>query len=157
MATETRRHREWNGITQGIIGAAIDAHRELGPGLLEAVYEECLCWELRARSISCERQKPIPISYKGRILDADYRIDLIVEATVVVELKAVDALRPVHFAQLLSYLVLTDSPVDLLINFNEAQLIDGVRRVANKNANLPRTAVVSRDRRSWIRTNAPPY
>jgi len=151
MATETQRHREWNEITEKIIGAAIEVHRELGPGLLKAVYEECLAWELRESSVSCERQKPIPVSYKGRTLDADYRIDLIVDAMVVVEVKAVDALHPVHFAQLLSYLVLTNSPLGLLINFNEAHLIEGVHRVANKNANLPR-AESSSNRRSWIRT-----
>ena len=143
-------------MTRRVIGAAIDVHRELGPGLLEAIYEECLCWELQERSVPCERQRPIPVSYKGRTLDADYRIDLIVDATVVVEVKAVEALRPVHFAQLLSYLVLTDSSLGLLINFNEAHLIDGVHRVAGKNANLPRAETVRKDRRSWIRTNARP-
>jgi len=117
-----------------VIGAAIEVHRELGPGLLEAVYEECLCRELQQRSIPFERQKSIPISYKGQQLETDYRLDLLVRSTVVVELKAIESLRPVHFAQLLSYLVLTDSPLGLLINFNEALLRDGIRRVANRNA-----------------------
>ena len=146
MATEAQRHREWNEITGKVIGAAIEVHRELGPGLLEAIYEECLCCELRQRSVSCARQTRIPVSYKGQPLDAEYRIDLIVEGAIIVELKATETLGSVHLAQLLSYLVLTDNPLGLLINFNEARLIDGVHRIANKTAGLPRSGTSRRRR-----------
>jgi GxxExxY protein len=97
-------------MTGALIGAAIDVHRELGPGLLEAIYEDCLAWELSRRSIPYERQKPVPVIYKGRALDATYRVDLLVDSSIVVELKAVDALLPVHLAQVLSYVTLTACP-----------------------------------------------
>ncbi len=117
-----------NEITDAIIGAAIEIHRALGPGLLESAYEECLCEELRLRGIPFERQKPLPVQYKGRQLDCGYRLDLLVANTVVVEIKAVDALAPIHDAQLLTYLRLGGWKVGLLINFNVPLVKQGIRR-----------------------------
>jgi GxxExxY protein len=104
--------------TEGIIGGAIEVHRILGPGLLESVYEECLAVELGLRGLRCERQRVIPLEYKGQRLGVDLRIDLLVEDRVVVELKAVEKLLPVHEAQVITYLRLTGKPFGLLINFN---------------------------------------
>lgn len=112
-----------------IIGAAIQVHRELGPGLLESVYETCLCHELSLLNLKIERQKAIPISYKGILLDASYRLDLVVEGQVIVEIKAVSQLLPVHEAQLLSYLKQVGRGRGLLINFNERLLKHGLRRL----------------------------
>jgi GxxExxY protein len=121
-------------ITEQVIGAAIEVHRTLGPGLLESAYEACLAYELAQRGLKFEQQKPLPVVYKGVSLDAGYRIDLLVEGSVVVELKAVQRLEPIHEAQLLSYLKLTGCPLGLLINFNTVLLKHGIRRIAN---NLP--------------------
>jgi GxxExxY protein len=117
-----------NDITQHIIGAAIEVHKQLGPGLLESAYEECLCHELAIRKINFERQKPIPLVYKETKLDCGYRLDLLVEGRVVVELKAVDGLGPIHDAIVLTYLKLSGHKVGLLINFNVALLKDGIKR-----------------------------
>ncbi len=114
-----------------IIGAAIEVHRELGPGLLEGIYEDCLHYELRERGVRVQRQQPVQVIYKGRPLDHAYRVDLLVEGMIVVELKAVDAMHDVHLAQLLSYLKLTNCRLGLLINFNQETLVQGLRRVAN--------------------------
>lgn len=118
-----------NDITDSIITGAIAVHRALGPGLIESVYEACLEYELRRAGLRLERQKAFPVQYRGVAIDCGYRIDLVVEGCVVVELKVVDQLHPVHHAQLLMYLKLTGCPVGLLINFNVALLKDGVRRV----------------------------
>jgi GxxExxY protein len=120
-----------NTLTETIIGAAIDVHRELGPGLLEQSYEACLTFELLQRGLSLERQKPLPLIYKGQRLDAGYRLDLLVEAAVVVEIKTIDRFERVHVAQMMSYLKFTDCRVGLLINFNVALLTRGVKRVVN--------------------------
>jgi len=125
------------GLTEEIIGGAIEVHRILGPGLLESVYEECLALELGFRGLHYERQKPLAILYKGRRAAADLRIDLWVEERVVVELKAVDALLPVHEAQLLTYLRLSNTRVGLLINFNVAVLKDGLKRMVNGFESVP--------------------
>ena len=117
-----------NEITGAIIGAAIEVHRALGPGLLESAYEECLCRELTLCQIPFERQHPLPVEYKGFRLDCGYRIDLLVADTVVVELKAVDKLLPINDAQLLTYLKLGGWKVGLLINFNVPVLKRGIRR-----------------------------
>ncbi len=117
-----------NDITRVIIGAAIEVHRALGPGLMESAYEECLCHELRMQQVPFERQRPLPVEYKGALLDCAYRLDLIVADAVVVEVKAVDALLPIHEAQLLTYLKLGGWKVGLLINFNVPVLTDGIRR-----------------------------
>ena len=121
-----------NQITEKIIGAAIEVHRSLGPGLLENVYGECLTVELELHGLCFERQRPIPIAYNGRKLGADLRIDLLVERSVVVELKAIEKLLPVHEAQLLTYLRLTNLQVGLLINFNVPVLRSGIRRLVNR-------------------------
>ncbi|NLV41686.1 MAG: GxxExxY protein [Candidatus Hydrogenedentes bacterium] len=117
-------------ITERVIGAAIEVHRVLGPGLLESAYEECLCAELRERGVAHQRQIPLPVEYKGTRLDCGYRLDLLVEEVVVVEIKAVSSMEPIHEAQLLTYLRLGGWKVGLLINFNVPLLRDGiVRRV----------------------------
>lgn len=122
---------EINQITESIIGAAIEVHRHLGPGLLEAAYEECLCRELNLREVPYQRQVPLPITYKGIALDCSYRLDLLVDKRVVVEIKAIESLLPIHDAQLLTYLRLGDWKIGLLINFNMPLLKDGIHRLAN--------------------------
>jgi GxxExxY protein len=121
-----------NNITERIIGAAIAVHRELGPGLLESTYEACLAYELIDQGLEIERQKAIPVRYRGVDLDCGYRIDLLVESRVIVELKAVESLEPIHDAQLLSYLRLSGLQVGLLINFNVMKLKHGIRRLVNE-------------------------
>ena len=115
-------------ITEEIIGAAIEVHRALGPGLLESAYEECLCRELELRGISFDRQRPLPVEYKGVRLECGYRLDLVVEDAVAVEIKAVSAIEPVHEAQLLTYLRIGGWKIGLLINFNVPVLKNGIRR-----------------------------
>jgi len=115
-------------LTRAIIGAAIEVHKLLGPGLLESAYEDCLCHELALRGIHFEKQKPIPLVYKGTKLECGFRLDLLVEGRVVVELKSVDGLGPIHEAIILTYLRLSGHQLGLLINFNVPVLKDGVRR-----------------------------
>ena len=117
-----------NKVTEGIIGAAIEVHRALGPGLLESVYSECLCSELSARGLLYERARPLEVEYKGRRVDCGYLLDLVVDGAVVVQVKAVEALTPVHEAELLTYLRLGGWQVGLLINFNVKLLKQGIRR-----------------------------
>jgi GxxExxY protein len=118
-----------NTLTGKIIGAAIDVHRALGPGLLESAYETCLNYELRLRKLKVESQKPIPIFYKDVMLDCGYRADLVVEDQIIVEIKSVSALASIHESQLLSYLKLADCKIGLLINFNVKYLKEGIRRM----------------------------
>ena len=118
-----------NSITGQVIGAAIDVHRTLGPGLLESAYEACLAYELTQNGLHVERQKSLPVVYKEVNLDAGYRLDLLVERRIIVELKAVDSLTPLHKAQLLSYLKLSGLNLGLLINFNVQVLKNGIQRV----------------------------
>lgn len=132
---------EFSDITRQILAGAIEVHRALGPGLLESIYTPCLHYELTVRKLRFVAQRPIPIVYKGMSLEACYRIDLIVEDTVVVEVKSVATLLPVHQAQLLTYMQLTECPVGLLINFNVARLMDGVKRLINPRATGRRTEV----------------
>ena len=120
-----------NQITDCIIGAAIAVHRALEPGLLESAYEACLAFELTQRGLKVEQQKPLPVVYREVRLECGYRLDLLVEGLVVVEIKAVDVLAPIHQAQLLSYLRLSGCKVGLLINFNVKMLKQGIRRVVN--------------------------
>lgn len=115
-------------LTHGIIGAAIEVHRLLGPGLLESAYEECLAREFTLRDLRFERQKPIPVVYKDAKLECGYRVDLLVDRRIVVELKAVEALAPIHEAIILTYLRLSGCQLGLLINFNVPVLKDGIRR-----------------------------
>ena len=116
-------------LTEVIIGAAIDVHKVLGPGLLESAYEECFCHELDLRGVVTVRQKPLPLVYKGLKLDCGYRLDVVVENRVVVELKTVDTLLPIHEAQLLTYLKLSGIRTGLMFNFNVPVLKDGLRRM----------------------------
>ena len=117
--------------TSPIIGAAIEVHRHLGPGLLESAYEECLCHELHLRGLEFKRRIDLPVIYKGLSLDCGYRIDLIVQDAVILELKSVEKLLPVHQAQLLTYMRLAGTRVGLLINFNVLLLKDGIKRRVN--------------------------
>ncbi len=118
-------------LTDRIIGAAIEVHRTLGPGLLESAYEECLCYELSQLGLGFQRQVELPVHYKGVNLDCGFRMDLVVETTVVIELKTVSELLPVHSAQLLTYLKLSAKPIGLLINFNVPVLKKGLKRIVN--------------------------
>jgi len=115
-------------LTQKIIGALIEVHRHLGPGLLESAYEECVCHELMLRDLSFERQKPLAIDYKGHHVECAYRIDLIVEGRVLLELKVVEEVAPIHKAQILTYMRLADTRVGLLVNFNVEILKNGIQR-----------------------------
>lgn len=120
-----------NQITEIILGSAINVYKELGPGLLESAYEACLVFELISKNLKVEKQKSLPINYKGVQLDCGYRIDLLVENKVIVEIKAVEKLEPIHEAQLLSYFKLSGIEIGLLINFNVKILKNGVRRLVN--------------------------
>lgn len=119
---------ELNEITRHIIGCAIEVHRLLGPGLLESAYEECLIFELNKKGLNIERQQPVPVIYKDIKLDFGYRIDILVERTVIIELKSIESINPVHEAQVLTYMKFAEKPIGLLINFNVAVLKDGIRR-----------------------------
>lgn len=123
--TEAQR----DSFTESIIGAAIEVHRALGPGLLESAYELCLSHELDLRGISFKRQVNLPLEYKGLALDCGYRMDLLVEDCVILELKAVESLLPIHEAQLPTYLKLTGNTTGLLINFNVPTLVKGIKRL----------------------------
>jgi GxxExxY protein len=120
-----------NVLTREIIGAGIEVHRELGPALLESAYAPCLERELAARGIGFEHERLIPATYKGQPLSMCYRIDLIVEGVVVVEMKAIEHVLPVHDAQVLTYLQMTGCPLGLLMNFKAARLTDGIKRIVN--------------------------
>jgi len=121
----------FNDITDKIIGAAIEVHRQLGPGLLESTYEACLVYELCQRNMNYIQQKPLPVVYKGIKLDCGYRLDLLVEEKVIVEIKSAENILPIHKAQLLSYLKLSGCKLGLIINYNVEQLKKGVQRVVN--------------------------
>jgi GxxExxY protein len=116
-------------LTEKIIGFAINVHRHLGPGLLESAYEECLCYEIEQSGLSFRRQVPLPIIYKAVRLDCGYRMDIVVQDHVIVELKTVERLLPIHEAQMLTYLKLSGVGIGLLLNFNTAVLKDGIRRM----------------------------
>ena len=127
--TENTEDGYSDSLTGAIIGGAIEVHRELGPGLLESAYEACLIYELRLRKLKVEYQKPLPVFYKDVMLDCGYRLDLVVENEVIVEIKSVNAITAIHEAQLLSYLKLSDYKRGLLINFNVKMLKEGIRRM----------------------------
>ncbi|MDE3136929.1 MAG: GxxExxY protein [Acidobacteriota bacterium] len=118
-----------NELSNQIIGSAIDVHRTLGPGLLESAYEECLAHEMSQRGIPFDRQKPLPVIYRGLKLECGYRADFLVDGKVIVELKAVDALAPIHDAIVLTYLRMSGCKVGLLLNFNVPILRDGIKRL----------------------------
>ena len=115
-------------LSERIIGSAIGVHRELGPGLLESVYEECLCFDLKQLGLAYRRQVPLPVVYRGTQLNCGYRMDIVVETQVILEIKAVEQLLPIHEAQMLTYLRLSGLRVALLMNFNTIALKDGLRR-----------------------------
>jgi len=119
---------ELNEITEKIIGSAIEVNRQLGPGLLESAYEKCLAYELRELGLKIELQKAVPVVYKNIKLDCGYRIDILVEDKVIIELKSIDALNPVHEAQILTYMKFADKSTGLLINFNVTLLKNGLKR-----------------------------
>ncbi len=121
-----------NEISEKIIGCAIEVHKSLGPGLLESAYLECLFYELQNAGLLVEKQKPLPLIYKDIKLDAGYRIDILVEGKVIIELKSVEALNDIHVAQVLTYLKLSGCKLGLLINFNVLRVVDGTRRFVNK-------------------------
>ena len=126
---ELTEREETDSLTRNIIGAAIEVHRALGPGLLESAYEVCLIYELQLRHLKVEHQKPLPIFYKDVMLDCGYRLDLVIEDEVIIEVKSVHAIAPIHEAQLLSYLKLSGCRRGLLINFNVKMLKDGIKRM----------------------------
>lgn len=133
-----------NEVSAKVIGAAIDVHKEIGPGLLESVYQKCLEIELKERGLQVCTEMPICVNYKGHeISDNSFRIDLIVENAIVVELKSVEEIKPVHKKQLLTYLRLTGKQLGLLINFNEALLRDGITRIANNYSTAAQSTGVS--------------
>ncbi len=121
-----------NDISEKIIGCAIEVHKSLGPGLLESAYLECLFYELQKAGLHVEKQKPLPLVYKEVKLDVGYRIDLVVEGKVIVELKSVEALNEIHVAQVLTYLKLSGCKLGLLMNFNVLRVVDGIKRLVNK-------------------------
>jgi GxxExxY protein len=123
-----KQNIQFDGLSKTIIGCAIEVHRELGPGLLESAYEQCLAHELRLKGIPFELQKVMPVKYKGNLIDCGYRLDLLVDSRIVVELKSVAALEPIHEAQILTYLKLAKVRTGLLINFNVPLLKDGLKR-----------------------------
>ena len=119
-----------------VIGAAIEVHKELGPGLLESAYEECLCHDLAEQGIPFERQVPLPVIYKGKRIDCAYRMDIVIDNRLIVELKSVESIAKIHRAQLMSYLKLAKSELGLLINFNVNILNDGISRISFGAPNL---------------------
>ena len=123
-------HQEVDALARQIVDSGLKVHRALGPGLLESAYEHCLAYELHARGISVKRQVALPIIYEGTTLDAGYRLDLVVADAIIVEIKAVDALTPLHEAQMLTYLKLSGCRLGFLINFNVALFKQGIRRLA---------------------------
>lgn len=121
-----------NSLSSKIIGAAIEVHKTLGPGLLESAYEECMSYELALRGSSFERQKALPVIYKGKKLDCGYRLDMVVENAIILELKSCEKIEPIHKAQLLTYLKLSGLTVGLLLNFNVPVMRDGIVRIVNE-------------------------
>jgi len=121
-----------NELSSKIIGAAIEVHKAIGPGLLESTYEECICHELNLRSLSLERQKSLAVQYKGLKLDCGYRLDVVVENSIILELKSCERIEPIHRAQLLTYLKLSGLNLGLILNFNVTVMRDGIVRIVNE-------------------------
>ena len=128
---KSRMIKEEDRLSKEIIGAAIEVHRHLGPGMLESAYEKCLCKELEIRNIEFEKQKPLAVVYKGITLDCGYKLDVVVEGKVILELKSVNKFESIHDAQLLTYLKIADLKLGILINFNVPVLKDGIKRIVN--------------------------
>ena len=131
MFDSDQKNGSLNLLTEKIIGCAIEVHKGIGPGLLESAYEECLCFELSQNRLVFERQVPLPVIYKGVNLDCGYRLDLIVEGAIILEIKAVDKIIPIHEAQLLSYLRMLDKRIGLILNFHSTILKNGIKRIVN--------------------------
>ena len=131
MVEKAAVRRRCDELSNDIVGAAIEVHRELGPGLLESAYEAALCYELSARNLSFKRQQHLPVVYKDVRLDCNYRIDLLVEDLVIIELKAVERMEPLYEAQLITYLKLANLWLGLLLNFNVPVMKDGIKRIVN--------------------------
>jgi GxxExxY protein len=131
MEQEDGKTGRFGDCSEAVIGACIEVHRHLGPGLLESAYEECVAHELTTLGLRFERQRPVPLEYKGTRLDCGYRLDFLVEESLIVEIKCVDGLLPIHTAQLLTYLRLTGLHAGLLVNFHHAVLKSGLRRLTN--------------------------
>lgn len=127
--------KDYNNLTEGIINCCIDVHKELGPGLMESVYEICLMSVFKKKNISAENQVLLPVFFRGEKLDKEFVIDILVEDNIIIELKSVEVILPVHEAQLVTYLKLADKKLGLLINFNVALLKDGIRRRINGDLN----------------------
>lgn len=125
----TEPTREQDFVARQVVDSAFAVHTTLGPGLLESVYEQCLAHELSNRNILVQRQVSVPVTYRGAIIDAAFRMDIVVAGMVVVEVKAIEKMIPIHEAQLLTYLKLSGYPIDLLINFNVPLIKDGIRRM----------------------------
>jgi GxxExxY protein len=145
MAQEGRKGGSFGGFgdgTEAVIGALIEVHRHLGPGLMESAYEACVCAELAERGIELERQRALPIRYKGVHLDCGYRLDLVVRRHILLELKAVERLLPIHEAQVITYLRLSQLPVALLVNFNVTVLRNGLRRLTPDHPKSFRSSVL---------------
>jgi GxxExxY protein len=123
---------ELNRLSSETIGAAIEVHRNLGPGLLESAYESCLAWELRQGGLDVQNQVPVPIRYKGLALDEGYRIDLLVEGKLILELKSIDRIQPIHTAQVLTYLKMTGLKMALMLNFNVLLMRSGIKRIVHQ-------------------------
>jgi len=121
---------ETDSLTEKVIGCAIAVHKELGPGLLESSYEHCLNYELNTQGIAVQKQVVLPVNYKSITIDAGYRLDLLIESNLIVELKAVDRLSNIHLAQMMTYLKLTRLKTGLIINFNVTKLVNGIKRVS---------------------------
>jgi GxxExxY protein len=121
-----------NQLSSQIIGAAIEVHKALGPGLLESAYEKCLCYELKLRGLWLEKQKPLPLVFKGEKLDCGYQLDIVVENTIILELKSCEKIKPIHKAQLLTYLKLSGLKLGLLLNFNVPVMRDGIVRMVHE-------------------------
>lgn len=134
MHPNFRRAHAWTPV---VIGAAIEVHREKGPGLLESIYQKCLRHELDLRGVPNHAEMRVPLSYKGLVFDETLRLDLLVDRCLIIEVKAVESTQPIHLAQLLSYMRLLDAPVGLLINFHELVLKNGVRRLTLRGADQP--------------------
>ena len=130
--TEEKSIVDSNQLSNKIIGAAIEVHKALGPGLLESAYEECLCQELELRGLHYERQKPLPVVYKGNKLDCGYRLDVVVENAIVLELKSCEKIEPIYEAQILTYLKLSGLHLGLILNFNVPMMRDGIKRVVHE-------------------------
>ena len=127
--------KDLNIISGKILDSSIEVHRHLGPGLLESVYQYCLCKEFSLRNINYEKQVLVPIHYKGELVNSDLRVDILVEKEIIIELKSVETMHPVYTAQLLTYLKLMNKRLGLLINFNVPLLVDGFKRIINKHGN----------------------